>query len=95
MACQKQLLNVRWEHHHWRPRVTAVETLNDCPETDMWARPVYRDYICCDKEEVCDECGRIRRPVSCLCDPERAERCALLREYLGENAPIESTSKRA
>ena len=80
MNCTRHFLNLQWEHHAWRPRVTSFETLT-FQEPDMWARAVYRDYVRCDKEEVCDACGQTRRQVSCLCDIKRAERCTLLREF--------------
>jgi hypothetical protein len=81
MSCSRHFLNLHWENHRWRRRVTAYETLTDCPETDMWARPVFRDYIRCDKQEFCEACGKVRSEVSCLCDPARAERCRLLQEH--------------
>jgi hypothetical protein len=82
MSCIRHFLNFTWECHTWRRRVTSFETLTDCPETDMWARPVYRDYIRCDKEEVCVDCGAVRHQVSCLCDPEKAERCRILLDHI-------------
>ena len=85
MSCTKHFLNFKWEHHSWRRRVTSFETLT-FKEPDMWARDVYRDYVRCDKEDVCEECGKIRHEVSCLCDMARAERCALRRECIAESA---------
>jgi hypothetical protein len=45
----------------------------------MWAQVVDREYVRCDKHDVCEVCGKIRREVSCICDMERGERCKLLR----------------
>jgi hypothetical protein len=84
MSCTKRFLNFQWEHHSWRPRVTSYETVTG-QETDMWARPVYRDYRRCEKVEVCEDCGEVRHAVSCLCDMERAERCKLLQECIAES----------
>jgi hypothetical protein len=84
MSCTKHFLTFHWEQHSWRPRVTAWETLTDCPETDMWTRTVYRDYVRCDKQEVCEVCGKTRHDVSCLCDPAKAERCTLLNECIAQ-----------
>lgn len=80
MACTKHLFNFAWEHHRWRPRVTAFETVAHL-ETDMWARDVYRDYVRCDKRQVCDVCGAVRREVSCLCSPAQAASCRILNQY--------------
>jgi len=80
MSCTRRFANLQWEHHRWRRRVTGVETMT-AEEPDMWARPVYRDYVRCDKEEVCDVCGTVRHQESCMCDAARAERCKLLLEF--------------
>ena len=79
--CTKRFLNVRWERHDWHRRVTGTETIT-AEEPDMWARPVYRDYIRCDKEEVCAACGATRHAVSCNCDPARGDQCAIRLAYL-------------
>jgi hypothetical protein len=84
MACTKKFLNLEWEHHHWRPRVTSFEIL-ELEEPDMWARPVYRQYMRCDKQQVCDSCGTVRREVSCSCDMTRAQRCPVLAAWLAES----------
>jgi hypothetical protein len=76
MSCTKRFLGFQWERHSWRRRVTSFETLT-LLEPDMWARDVYRDYVRCDKEDVCEVCGKVRRRASCVCDTERAEVCQL------------------
>lgn len=81
MTCTRRFMNFQWEHHRWRRRVTAAEILT-IQEPDMWARPVYRDYVRCDKEEVCEDCGKVRWAISCQCDMARGEACKLRREYL-------------
>ena len=80
MSCTKRIASISWERHHWRRRVTGFETMT-AQEPDMWARPVYRDYVRCDKEEVCEACGAVRHQVSCMCDLPKAERCRLLLEF--------------
>ena len=85
MGCTKRFMNVQWEHHSWRPRVSASEILTS-QETNMWARVVYRDYVRCDKQTVCAVCGKIGREVSCICDMERAERCTLRASWMAESS---------
>jgi hypothetical protein len=51
----------------------------------MWAQVVDREYMRCDKHDVCEVCGKVRREVSCICDMERGERCRLRRASLGES----------
>jgi hypothetical protein len=91
MGCARQFFGISWEHHAWRKRVTGYEILRAL-EPDMWARPVPRDFVRCDKEDVCSECGKVRHRFSCHCDLARGERCPLLLEYkeahsTGELAP--------
>lgn len=86
MPCTRQFLNFTWTHHHWRPRVTAAEIMT-VEEPDMWARPVQRDYVRCDKAEVCEECGAVRHEVSCMCDMARGEKCAIRLEHLARKEP--------
>jgi len=85
MSCTRRFLNIKWEHHHWQRRVTGAETMT-AQEPDMWARPVYRDYTRCDKEDVCTECGAVRHQVSCVCEHAKGERCPLLLEWKASNA---------
>ncbi len=84
MNCTRHFLNLQWEHHHWRRRVSWSETLVG-QETNMWARVVYREFPRCDKQDVCETCGKIRRELSCLCDMARAERCMLRRAWIAES----------
>jgi hypothetical protein len=84
MSCTRHFLNLHWEHHPWRKRVTGSEILTS-QETNMWARTVYRDYVRCDKEEVCDACGAVRHQVSCICDTERGERCPVRLEWIAKS----------
>ena len=51
----------------------------------MWARVVYRDYVRCDKHDVCDVCGEVRRERSCICDMERGECCQLRQAWMAES----------
>ncbi|MDH4064550.1 MAG: hypothetical protein OEW19_09125 [Acidobacteriota bacterium] len=85
MGCTKHFMKVVWEHHAWHPRVSSSEILTS-QETNMWARVVYRDYVRCDKQDVCSVCGTVRRQESCMCDMERAERCALRSAWMAESS---------
>lgn len=85
MSCTRRFLNFRWDHHSWRRRVTFSEIVTG-QETNMWARVVERDYVRCDKHDVCEECGKVRHEVSCICDMERGERCAIRRAWIAESA---------
>jgi hypothetical protein len=80
MSCTKRFLNFQWEHHTWRRRVVSSEILTS-QETNMWARVVYRDFVRCDKQDVCEVCGTVRHQVSCFCDMERAKQCPLLSDW--------------
>lgn len=80
MGCTSRFLNFGWEHHHWRPRVSSAETLAT-HDTNMWGRVVHGKYVRCDKQEVCEECGRTREAMSCICDTSYAEHCGLLRAW--------------
>jgi hypothetical protein len=84
MSCTKHFLNFQWEHHSWRRRVSSSEIVRG-QETNMWARVMDRDYMRCDKQDVCEVCGKVRREVSCICDMERGERCKLRRASLAES----------
>jgi hypothetical protein len=76
MSCTRHFLNLHWEHHSWRPRVTFAETV-PCLDTSMWGRPVNREFVRCQKQDVCKVCGKTRRSESCMCDTAHAERCAV------------------
>lgn len=84
MSCTKHFLGLQWEHHAWRRRVTATNTVTVL-EPDMWARDAYRDYVRCEKEDVCEVCGKTRHQASCVCDPALAEQCQIRRECLAES----------
>lgn len=84
MSCTTRFLGVQWEHHHWRRQVSGTEVVV-AQESDMWARPVYREYVRCDKRDVCETCGKVRREVSCICDVERGEACKLRRAWVAES----------
>lgn len=87
MSCATRFLGIPMGFHHWRREVTGADIIT-ARETDMWARPVYRDYIRCDTRKVCDTCGAVRHRVSCMCDRSRGEQCAIRLDFLaGKNAP--------
>lgn len=85
MSCTKRFADMQWERHHWRHRVTGFDTVT-AEEPDMWARPVFREYVRCEKEQVCDVCGTVRHQESCMCEPARAERCKILLEFKAKTA---------
>lgn len=78
MGCQQGL----WTHR-WRARVTSAQTITAI-ESDMWARPVYRDYVHCEKHEECDACGATRRHRSCMCEVAQADQCAIYLDWRAE-----------
>jgi hypothetical protein len=81
MACTKHFLNLEWEHHRWRNRVTLAEKLST-QETNMWGRAVTEEFVHCVKHGVCDVCGKAREDVNCLCDREVGERCPIRLEWI-------------
>jgi len=85
MDCTTRFLGIPLGRHRWHREVTHAEILT-AQEPDMWARTVYRDYVRCDKREVCEVCGEIRRDVSCLCEPSKGDHCAIRVEYLAKSA---------
>lgn len=76
MGCQKHFLNFAWEHHDWHPHVSASEVLT-IEETNIWGRVVDEHYVRCDKQNVCEICGRTGAQSSCFCDTAVAARCRL------------------
>ncbi len=84
MSCTKSFLGLEWEHHQWRPRVSGAEILA-AQEADMWGKPVYRDYVRCDKQEVCTGCGAVRREKSCVCEPGKAKGCEVYLAWRAES----------
>lgn len=84
MNCCRRLLNHHW--HTWRRRVTAAETI-PTTETGMWGNTITSKYVRCHAEYVCDQCGDTREEGACLCDPSRAEHCAVRLEWLAGRTP--------
>lgn len=80
MSCNRRFLALEWQHHHWRSRVVGAEVLA-AEEADMWGKPVFRDYVRCDKQQVCAECGAVRREKSCLCEPAKAAHCTIYQAW--------------
>jgi hypothetical protein len=83
MGCTRHFLNLQWEHHSWRRRVSLAENVPSL-ETNMWGRPVNRENVRCQKEEVCQVCGKIRRHEGCFCEPAQAERCAIRLDWIND-----------
>ena len=84
MNCTTSFLGMPLGRHRWHREVTHAEIMT-AQEPDMWGRPVYRDYVRCDKREVCEVCGEVRRDVSCMCDPSRGDQCAIRLEWLAKS----------
>ena len=84
MNCTTRFLGMPLGRHRWHREVTHAEIMT-AQEPDMWARPVYRDYVRCDKREVCEICGRVRRDVSCVCEPSKGDQCAIRVEWLAKS----------
>ena len=85
MSCQKHFLTLQWEHHNWRKHVALSETLT-MSEMNIWCRVVDKPYVRCDKETVCEVCGKVGRQWSCFCDMAVAEHCKLRNACLDESA---------
>ena len=83
MNCTTRFLGVPLGRHRWHREVTHAEIMT-AQEPDMWARPVYRDYVRCDKREVCEVCGEVRRDVSCMCEPSKGDQCDIRLEWLAK-----------
>lgn len=84
MSCHKHFLNLQWEHHSWRKQVTSSEILT-MSEMNIWCRVVDKPYVRCDKQSVCEICGKIVRQSSCICDMEVATRCKLRNAWVAES----------
>ena len=87
MGCTKHFLNLEWEHHRWRRRVTLAETLPK-QETNMWGRVVEGKYVHCIKHDVCDACGKTREDINCICDCEVGERCPIRLAWIEESRHV-------
>ena len=83
MNCTTRFLGVPIGRHRWHKEVTHTEIMT-AQEPDMWGRSVCRDYVRCDKRQVCEVCGGIRHDVSCVCEPSRADHCAIRLAYLAK-----------
>ena len=83
MSCTTRFLGVPLGRHRWHKEVTHAEIMT-AQEPDMWGRTVFRDHVRCDKRQVCEVCGEVRREVSCLCEPSRGDQCAIRLEYLAK-----------
>ena len=83
MSCTTRFFGIPMGRHHWHREVTHAEILN-ARQPDMWGRTVVRDYVRCDKRQVCESCGAVRKEISCLCEPSLGDRCAIRLEYLAK-----------
>ena len=83
MSCNRSFLNVRWEHHSWRRRVTATETV-PIRETTMWGGVANTTYVRCHAEYVCRECGKTREEGNCLCDGAVADHCPVRLDWIAQ-----------
>jgi hypothetical protein len=76
MSCAKHVLNLRWEHHSWRRRVSSTQLVTT-RGFDMWGRVVGYEHVLCQTHQVCTACGKIRDDGACLCGTAEGERCAI------------------
>lgn len=74
MHCTHHVIGIPLTHHHWTRRVVGSE-FRESQDTNMWARPVYREYVRCDTRQVCAACGALGPTTSCFCDVVKAEQC--------------------
>jgi hypothetical protein len=81
MSCTKHFLFLTWHRHQWRRTVSWAEG-HVHPDTSMWGRPIGREYVTCQKQYFCKDCGRTKKSVYCGCDKERADRCAIYQAWL-------------
>lgn len=86
MSCTRHFLNVEWAHHSWRPRVTGTDSVLT-RDTNMWGRTVFSHYCRCQKEDVCEVCGAVRRDRSCICDTAEGDACAIRLDWLNRTPP--------
>ena len=76
MSCTKHFLFFTWHHHHWRRAVSWAETYSS-QETNMWGRPTSRDYVTCQTQYFCADCGKTKAEGYCGCDKAKADHCAV------------------
>ena len=81
MSCDKHVLNVHWDQHHWVRHVSATESHVN-REVDMWGRPVASEQVTCHITYVCRECGATRDGAECGCDKNRGDVCPPRVAYL-------------
>lgn len=86
MSCEKHFLNLQWEHHHWRKRVASSEVLT-MTEMNIWCRVVDKPYVRCDKQMVCEACGKVGKQWSCVCDMQVGEHCRLRNASVDASQP--------
>jgi hypothetical protein len=81
MHCDKHVLNVHWQHHHWVRNVSATERHANL-ETDMWGRKFDSEHVTCHVTYVCNACGATRDGGECGCDMRSADGCPPRVAYL-------------
>jgi hypothetical protein len=81
MSCTKRFGFLRWTHHSWRRTVAFAERHVD-PDTNMWGRPIEREYVTCQKQYFCSDCGKTKSSQYCGCDKARADQCAIYQAWL-------------
>lgn len=85
MSCTKHFLSFEWTRHQWERQVTGTSRLS-FQETDQWGRRFPSDYVMCQAQYVCRDCGAIREEGDCGCDPARAEHCKVRLDLLDKTA---------
>mgnify|MGYP001572758481 CR=1 FL=1 len=84
MSCSRHFLNFQWEHHSWHRRVSASAYV-PTQETNMWGRVVNGESVRCNKQYVCEVCGKTRGDMNCVCDKAVGECCAVRRAWIDDS----------
>ena len=85
MGCTTHFLNVKWEHHAWRPEISSTDDVT-MHETNSFGRVVNTEAVRCRKHQVCEGCGVSTADVDCICDKEYGEQCAPRLAYMARVA---------
>ena len=90
MACTKHFGVFTWHHHHWHRQVSWAETYSSS-ETNMWGRPTTQDYVTCQTQHFCRECGAIKAESFCGCDKAKADSCAIRLAWIAKAPSVDLT----
>ena len=71
-------------NHSWRRVVTSSDEVAT-RVTDMWGRVALEEHVRCHTRYVCDACGQVRDESDCICDPAKAQHCAVRLAWMEES----------